>query len=59
MLGQEATAEKANDINAIPKLLELLEWRGCLVTVDSKESQNTREQGIHDGGGWPKQTWIS
>jgi predicted transposase YbfD/YdcC len=35
VLGQEATAEKSNEITAIPKLLELLELKGCLVTIDA------------------------
>lgn len=34
VLGQEATQEKSNEINAIPKLPELLELTGCIVTID-------------------------
>jgi predicted transposase YbfD/YdcC len=33
--GQEATEEKSNEITAIPKLLELLELKGCIVTIDA------------------------
>jgi predicted transposase YbfD/YdcC len=39
VLGQEATEEKSNAITAIPKLLELLELRGCLVTIDAMGCQ--------------------
>jgi predicted transposase YbfD/YdcC len=35
VLGQEATEEKSNEITAIPKLLELLELKGCIVTIDA------------------------
>lgn len=33
VLGQEATEEKSNEITAIPNLLELLELKGCIVTI--------------------------
>jgi predicted transposase YbfD/YdcC len=39
VLGQEATEEKSNEITAIPKLLELLELRGCIVTIDAMGCQ--------------------
>lgn len=39
VLGQEATEEKSNEITAIPKLLELLELKGCLVTLDAMGCQ--------------------
>lgn len=39
MLGQEATEEKSHEITAIPKLLELLELRGCIVTTDAMGCQ--------------------
>ncbi len=35
VLGQEATEEKSNEITAIPKLLELLELKGAMVTLDA------------------------
>lgn len=35
MLGQLRTAEKSNEITAIPLLLELLELKGCIVTIDA------------------------
>jgi predicted transposase YbfD/YdcC len=34
-LGQTVTDQKSNEITAIPKLLELLELSGCLVTIDA------------------------
>ncbi len=38
-LGQVATEEKSNEITAIPKLLELLELKGCIVTIDAMGCQ--------------------
>lgn len=40
-LGQLATEEKSNEITAIPKLLELLELKGCIVTTDAAGCQKT------------------
>jgi predicted transposase YbfD/YdcC len=34
-----ATEEKSNEITAIPKLLELLELKGCIVTIDAMGCQ--------------------
>jgi predicted transposase YbfD/YdcC len=39
VLGQEATEEKSNEITAIPKLLELLELKGAIVTIDAMGCQ--------------------
>ncbi len=39
VLGQEATDEKSNEITAIPKLLTLLELKGCIVTLDAMGCQ--------------------
>ncbi len=39
VLGQLKTREKSNEITAIPKLLELLELRGCIVTIDAMGCQ--------------------
>lgn len=41
VLAQEATEEKSNEISAIPRLLELLELKGCIVTVDAMGCQRT------------------
>ena len=38
-LGQEAIHEKSNEITAIPKLLEILTIKGCVVTVDAMGCQ--------------------
>ena len=50
VLGQEATAEKSNEITAIPKLLELLELTGCLVTIDAMGCQREIAGQIIDQG---------
>ena len=39
ILGQVSTDEKSNEITAIPRLLELLELRGCVVTIDAMGCQ--------------------
>jgi len=39
VLGQQATDEKSNEITAIPKLLKLLELKGCIVTIDAMGCQ--------------------
>lgn len=39
VLGQLRTEEKSNEITAIPLLLELLELRGCIVTIDAMGCQ--------------------
>lgn len=39
VLGQEKTAEKSNEITAIPALLEVLELKGCIVTIDAMGCQ--------------------
>lgn len=40
-LGQEAMAEKSNEITAIPALLKLLAVKGCIVTIDAMGCQKT------------------
>ena len=39
VLGQEATDAKSNEITAIPLLLERLELKGALVTIDAMGTQ--------------------
>ena len=39
VLGQEKTAEKSNEITAIPELLRSLEIKGCIVSVDAMGCQ--------------------
>lgn len=38
-LGQVATEEKSNEIKAIPELLDLLELKGCIVSIDAMGCQ--------------------
>lgn len=38
-LGQVVVDDKSNEITAIPKLLQMLELRGCLVTIDAMGCQ--------------------
>lgn len=38
-LGQVATDEKSNEITAVPRLLELLQLKGCIVTLDAMGCQ--------------------
>ena len=49
-LGQVKTDEKSNEITAIPRLLEMLELRGCIVTIDAMGCQKEIAQGILDRG---------
>jgi len=39
VLGQVRTSEKSNEITAIPTLLEMLELKGCIVTIDAMGCQ--------------------
>lgn len=50
-LGQVAVDEKSNEITAIPELLQLLELRGAIVTIDAMGCQKEIAQQIVDGGG--------
>lgn len=51
VLGQEVVEEKSNEIKAIPKILALLELKGCLVTVDARGCQrDTAKQIIEQEG---------
>ena len=50
-LGQVAVDEKSNEITAIPKLLELLDLHGALVTIDAMGCQKEIAKRIVDGGG--------
>ena len=52
VLGQTATAEKSNEITAIPELLAKLAIEGCVVTIDAmgtqgKIARTIRERGAH------------
>ncbi len=39
VMGQIKTEQKSNEITAIPKLLKLLDIRGCLITIDAMGCQ--------------------
>lgn len=39
IIGQLACEEKSNEITAIPKLLDMLEINGCIVTIDAMGTQ--------------------
>jgi predicted transposase YbfD/YdcC len=51
VLGQEAVADKSNEITAIPRLLERLELRGALVTIDAIGTQTAIAETIVARGG--------
>jgi predicted transposase YbfD/YdcC len=50
-LGQVAVDEKSNEITAIPRLLELLDLHGALVTIDAMGCQKDIAAKIVAGGG--------
>lgn len=50
-LGQVATAEKSNEITAIPELLELLDLQGAIVTIDAMGCQKAIASKIVERGG--------
>jgi predicted transposase YbfD/YdcC len=51
VLGQVATSEHSNEITAIPRLLELLELKKCLVTIDAIGCQTEIVDAIVARGG--------
>lgn len=51
VLGQVATSEHSNEITAIPRLLELLQLKGCLVTIDAIGCQTEIVDAIVQAGG--------
>ena len=48
VLGQRKTAQKSNEITAIPELLELLNVSGCIVTIDAMGCQTKIAEQIRD-----------
>ena len=48
-LGQVKTEEKSNEITAIPRLLELLDLRGCIVTIDAMAARRRSLKGLWTG----------
>ena len=50
VLGQRATAEKSNEITAIPELLSTLALAGCTVTIDAIGTQTAIAEAIRERG---------
>lgn len=50
VLGQIACEEKSNEVTAIPKLLEILELSGCIVTIDAMGTQTKIAKKIREKG---------
>ena len=50
-LGQVKTEQKSNEITAIPVLLEMLEIKGCIITIDSMGCQTDIAEKIVDKQG--------
>ncbi len=50
-LGQVAVDSKSNEITAIPKLLEMLELKGAIISIDAMGCQKTIAKQIVEGGG--------
>lgn len=50
-LGQLATAEKSNEITAIPELLDHIDVRNAVVTIDAAGCQREIAAKVVDGGG--------
>jgi predicted transposase YbfD/YdcC len=50
VLGQQACAEKSNEITAIPALLERLELTGALVTIDAIGCQTEIAEAVRERG---------
>lgn len=51
VLGQLRTAEKSNEITAIPELLNTLALKGCIVTIDAMGCQTTIAKKIQEREG--------
>src|SRR5271165_6089177 len=50
-LAQVATAEKSNEITAIPQLLSLVDIQGAIITIDAMGTQTAIAEKIIAGGG--------
>jgi len=50
-LAQVATAEKSNEITAIPTLLSLIDIKGAIITIDAMGTQTAIAEKIVEGGG--------
>lgn len=49
LLGQTATEEKSNEITTIPQLLDTLDVKGCIVTMDAMGTQTAIANKIREG----------
>jgi len=50
VLGQQKTDSKSNEITAIPQLLDILELKGCIVTIDAMGCQRDIAKKIRECG---------
>jgi predicted transposase YbfD/YdcC len=50
-LGQVACADKSNEITAIPEVLQLIDLKGVIITIDAMGTQKAIAQQIIDGEG--------
>ena len=50
-LAQVATAEKSNEITAIPEVLQLIDAKGAIITIDAMGTQTAIAEQIVDAGG--------
>lgn len=48
LLGQVETDEKSNEIEAVPRLLKILDLKGCIVTIDAMGCQKDIAEKIQD-----------
>jgi predicted transposase YbfD/YdcC len=51
VLGQIKTQSKSNEITAIPALLDLLDIKGCLISIDAMGCQTAIAEKVVEGGG--------
>ena len=51
VLGQEKTADKSNEITAIPSLLKVLDIKSCIITIDAMGCQTAIADQIIEQGG--------
>lgn len=51
VLGQTRVEEGSNEVTAVPKLLEILNLKGMLVSLDALSCRTDVAQAIHDQGG--------
>lgn len=51
VLGQQKVDQKSNEITAIPKLLDLLDVKGCTITLDAMGCQHKIAEHIVEKGG--------